>query len=200
MSEVSEKARRSPDNELKLFGRYTFSDVKVRDISLQPYISLKPVLLPWSGGRHEHKKFGKANVNIVERLVNKLMRPGKMGGKKAHAINIVKTAFRIIELETGENPIQLLVYAIENAGPCEDVTTIAYGGAAYNVAVDVSPLRRIDVALRNIAEGAMRASKKSRMSIEEALAREIVLASRNDQSSYAISKRIEIERIALSSR
>ncbi len=186
--------------ELKLFGRYSFKDVEVRDISLKPYISLKPVLVPWSGGRHEHKRFLKAKVNIVERLVNKLMRPGKMGGKKAHAINIVKSAFRIIELETGMNPIQLLVYAIENAGPCEDVTTIVYGGAAYHVAVDVSPLRRIDVALRNIVEGARNIAKNSRISIEEALAREIILASRNDPASYAISKRIEIERIALASR
>ncbi|HEW93376.1 30S ribosomal protein S7 [Candidatus Geothermarchaeota archaeon] len=185
---------------LKLFGRYSFGDVEVRDISLKQYISLKPVLVPWSGGRHEHKKFGKAEVNIVERLVNKLMRPGKMGGKKAKAINIVKAAFRIIELETGKNPIQLLVYAIENAGPCEDVTTIAYGGAAYTVSVDVSPLRRIDVALKNIVEGAKNRARNNRMSIEEALAQEIILAAKNDLGSYAINKRIEIERIALASR
>jgi len=185
---------------LKLFGRYSFGDVEVRDISLKQYISLKPVLVPWSGGRHEHKKFGKAEVNIVERLVNKLMRPGKMGGKKAKAINIVKAAFRIIELETGKNPIQLLVYAIENAGPCEDVTTIAYGGAAYTVSVDVSPLRRIDVALKNIVDGAKNRARNNRMSIEEALAQEIILAAKNDLGSYAINKRIEIERIALASR
>ncbi len=185
---------------LKLFGRYSFKDVEVRDVSLKDYISLKPVLLPWSGGRHEKRKFEKAKVNIVERLVNKLMRPGKMGGKKQKAIKIVEAAFRIIELETGDNPIQLLVYAIENAGPCEDVTTIAYGGAAYTVSVDVSPLRRIDVALRNIVIGAKNAARHSRMSIEEALAREIILAARNDLGSYAISKRVEIERIAMASR
>ena len=185
---------------LKLFGKYSFEDIVIRDDSIRQYISLKPVLIPWSGGRHEHRRFEKAKVNIVERLVNKLMRPGKMGGKKAKAINTVKTAFQIIELETGINPIQLLVYAIENAGPCEDVTTIAYGGAAYTVAVDVSPLRRIDVALKNIVEGAKRTARNSRITIEEALAREIVLAARGDLGSYAINKRVEIERIALSSR
>jgi len=185
---------------LKLFGKYSFDDINIRDVSLKQYISLKPVLIPWSGGRHEHRKFEKAKVNIVERLVNKLMRPGRMGGKKAKAINIVKTAFQIIELETGMNPIQLLIYAIENAGPCEDVTTIAYGGAAYTVAVDVSPLRRIDVALKNIVEGAKRTARNNRISIEEALAREIILAARGDLGSYAINKRIEIERIALASR
>jgi small subunit ribosomal protein S7 len=169
-------------------------------VGLKQYISLKPVVLPWSGGRHEHKRFGKAQVNIVERLVNKLMRPGKMGGKKAKAMNIVKSAFKIIELETGKNPIQVLIDAIQLAAPCEDVTTIAYGGAVYHVSVDVSPQRRVDVALKNIVVGAKQAAKNSHITIEEALARELILASKGDPSSYAISKRIEIERIALSSR
>ncbi|PCN50643.1 30S ribosomal protein S7 [Candidatus Geothermarchaeota archaeon ex4572_27] len=186
--------------ELKLFGRYTWSDVVVEDIGLKDYICLKPMILPWSGGRHEHKRFGKAEVNIVERLVNKLMRGGRNGGKKAKAIKIVKAAFRIIELETGRNPIQVLVDAIQLAAPCEDVTTIAYGGAVYHVAVDVSPQRRVDVALRNIVVGAKEAAKSNHISIEEALARELILASKGDPASYAISKRIETERIALASR
>jgi small subunit ribosomal protein S7 len=190
----------SKDIELKLFGRYSFKDVNIEDVGLKEYISLKPVVLPWSGGRHEHKRFGKAQVNIVERLVNKLMRPGKMGGKKAKALNIVKSAFKIIELETGKNPIQVLIDAIQLAAPCEDVTTIAYGGAVYHVSVDVSPQRRVDVALKNIVVGAKQAAKNSHITIEEALARELILASKGDPSSYAISKRIEIERIALSSR
>lgn len=185
---------------LKLFGKYSFKDIEVRDASLRDYISLKPVLLPWSGGRHERRKFEKAKVNIVERLVNKLMRPGRMGGKKAKAIKIVEASFKLIEFETGDNPIQLLIYAVENAGPCEDVTTIAYGGAAYTVSVDVSPLRRVDVALKNIVIGARNTARNNRITIEEALAREIILAARNDLSSYAISKRVEIERVALASR
>ena len=185
---------------MKLFGRYDFREVKVEDPSLAPYISLKPTIIPWSGGRHEHKRFEKRKVNIVERLTNKLMRPGKMGGKKAKAIDIVKVAFKIIELETGENPIQVLVRAIEKAAPCEDVTTISYGGAVYHVSVDVSPQRRVDVALRNLTEGARKAVHANRITIEEALAREIIAASKGLTSSYAISKRIETERIAVSSR
>lgn len=186
--------------DLKLFGRYSYSDVVVDDPGLKDYICLKPMIIPWSGGRHEHKRFGKAEVNIVERLVNKLMRPGKMGGKKAKAISIVKAAFKIIELETGKNPIQVLVDAIQLAAPCEDVTTIAYGGAVYHVSVDVSPQRRVDVALKNIVLGAKEKAKNNQMTIEEALARELILASKGDPNSFAISKRIEIERIALASR
>jgi len=187
-------------NKLKLFGRYNWDGIVIRDFTLKPYICLKPVIVPWSGGRHEHRRFGKSEVNIVERFVNKLMRPGKNCGKKAKAINIVKAAFRIIELETGENPIQVLVRAIENAAPCEDVTTISYGGAIYHVSVDISPQRRVDVALRNLADGARIAAMSNRISIEEVIAKELIAASRNSTASYAINKRIETERIAMASR
>ncbi len=193
---------------LLLFNKWDFKEVKVTDPGLESVISLKPMLVPISFGRHEHKRFGKAEVNIVERLVNSIMHFGKryakntgrMGGKKARAINIVKTAFDIIYLRTGKNPIQVLVKAIENASPNEDTTRIIYGGVVYHVSVDVSPLRRVDLALRFISEGARLAAYSSMKTIEEALADEIILAANNDANSYAIKKKNEQERIAMASR
>ncbi|MBS7660333.1 30S ribosomal protein S7, partial [Candidatus Bathyarchaeota archaeon] len=116
------QAQGSIEDEIKLFGKWSFKDVEVRDLGLKRYICLKPVAIPHSMGRHEHKRFGKAEVNIVERLVNNLMRPGKNAGKKAKAINIVKHAFEIVHLRTGRNPIEVLIRAIENSAPCEDIT------------------------------------------------------------------------------
>ncbi|MEM3124237.1 MAG: 30S ribosomal protein S7, partial [Candidatus Nitrosocaldus sp.] len=126
---------------LMLFNRWDFREVKVTDPGLQSTISLKPMLVPISFGRHEHKRFGKADVNIVERLVNSIMHFGKryakntgrMAGKKARAINIVKTTFDIIHLRTGQNPIAVLVKAVENTSPNEDTTRIIYGGVVYHV-------------------------------------------------------------------
>ena len=186
--------------ETKLFEKWSFKDVQAKDLGLQRYISLKPVVVPHSMGRHEHKRFRKANVNIVERLINNLMRPGKNAGKKAKAMNIVKQAFEIIHLRTGRNPIEALVRAVENSAPCEDTTRISYGGIVYHLSVDVSPQRRIDLALRNICEGARQASINNPRSIEECLAEELVLAANHDMKSYAVSKRHETERIAQSSR
>lgn len=186
--------------EIKLFGKWSYDWVEVRDPSLKRYLCLKPVLLPHTGGRHEHKKFGKASIPIVERLINKLMRPGRNAGKKHLAYNIVKKAFDIIYLKTGENPLQVLVRAIENSAPREDTTRIMYGGIVYHVSVDVSPIRRIDVALRHITEGARLKAFNTPTPIEEALAEEIILAANGDPKSYAVQKRDEIERIALSSR
>ncbi len=186
--------------EIKLFNKWSFEDVKVEDIGLARYICLKPVFFPHSGGRHECQRFKKSEVSIVERLVNQLMRPGKNGGKKARAIQIVKNAFEIIHLKTGQNPIQVLVKAIENAAPCEDTTRISYGGIVYHVAVDTSPQRRVDLALRFIAEGARKAAWGNIKTIDECLADEIILAAQRDSRSYAVQKRDEQERIALSSR
>ena len=186
--------------EIKLFQKWSFKDAQVKDIGLQRYLNLTPMVAPHSMGRHEHQRFRKANVNIVERLINNLMRPGKNAGKKAKTTNIVKQAFEIINLRTGKNPIEVLVKAVENSSPCEDTTRISYGGVVYHLSVDVAPQRRIDLALRHITEGARQASINNPRSIEECVAEELMLAANHDIKSYAISKRHEIERIAQSSR
>ena len=198
MKTLSQKQEQQ--NEIKLFGKWSFKDVQVRDIGLQRYIALKPMVAPHSMGRHEHKRFRKANVNIVERLVNNLMRPGKNAGKKAKATNIVKQALDIIALRTGKNPIQVLVTAVENSAPCEDTTRISYGGVVYHLSVDIAPQRRVDLALRHISEGARQASINNPRSIEECLADELTLAANHDIKSYGVSKRHEIERVAQASR
>lgn len=187
-------------DNLKLFNKWSYRDIVVRDPSLKKYISLKPVIVPHTGGRHEHRRFAKAQVPIVERLINRLMRKARNMGKKHMAYNIVKAAFELIHLRTGQNPIQVLVRAIENAAPREETTRIIYGGIAYHVAVDVAPMRRVDLAIRHITEGAFYCSFRSPKPVEECLADEIIAASQGDSRSYAIQRKDEIERIALSSR
>jgi small subunit ribosomal protein S7 len=186
--------------EIKLFQKWSFKEIKVNDLGLQRYLNLTPMVAPHSMGRHEHQRFRKANVNIVERLINNLMRPGKNSGKKAKSANIVKQAFEIINLRTTKNPVEVLVRAVENSAPCEDTTRVSYGGVVYHLSVDVAPQRRVDLAIRHLTEGARAASANNPRSIEECVADELVLASNNDIKSAGIAKRHEIERIAQSSR
>ncbi len=186
--------------EIKLFQKWSFKDISVVDIGLQRYLNLTPMVAPHSMGRHEHQRFRKAKVNVVERLINGLMRSGKNSGKKAKATNIVKETFEIIYLRTGKNPIEVLVKAVENASPCEDTTRVSYGGVVYHLSVDVAPQRRIDLAIRHITTGARASSANNPRSIQETLADELVLASVKDIKSVAIAKRNEIERVAQSSR
>lgn len=122
----------------KLFGKWDFSEVEVKDPGLKRYICLRPLFYPYSAGRHERRAFGKGEVMVVERLANMLMRPGKNGGKKAHAISIVRHAFEIIHVRTGKNPIQVLVDAIHNSSPKEETTRVAYGGIVYCVSMDLT--------------------------------------------------------------
>jgi small subunit ribosomal protein S7 len=192
--------KQEQEKEVKLFEKWGYKGFEVKDLGLQRYISVKPVVVPHTMGRHEHRRFRKANVNIVERLINNLMRPGRNAGKKAKVTNIVKQAFEIINLRTGKNPVEVLVKAVENCAPCEDTTRISYGGVVYHMSVDISPQRRVDLALRHISEGARRAAINNPRSIEECLADELVLAASRDIKSYAVSKRYELERVAQANR
>jgi len=193
---------------LLLWERWDLTGIKVQDPGLQTVINVKPILIPHSGGRHEHKKFGKTRVNLVERLVNSMMHSGKkyakntgrMGGKKQKSMNVVKTAFAIIELKTGQNPVQQLVKAIENASPNEDTTRLSYGGVVYHQSVDISPVRRVDLALRFISEGVREASFNNPRTVEEVLADEIIQAAAADANSYSVKKKNEQERVAMASR
>lgn len=186
--------------EIKLFGKWDLSEVEVPDLGLQRYISLKPVYFPHSGGRYQDQRFKKAEMNIVERFVNKLMKRGKNAGKKQRAINIARIAFEIIHERTSKNPVQVLVDAICNVAPREETTRLTYGGVAQHISVDVAPSRRVDLSLRFLANAIKQKSFNNIKSVEEVVAEELILAASQDQSSAAVKKKQEIERIALSAR
>ena len=151
-------------SELKMFGKWSPEGIVVEDPGLKRYINLAPILVPRTGGKNAQGRFKKSNYSIVERLINKLMIPGHKGkkhkytssqctGKGITAYKIVENTFTIIEKETKENPIKVLVKAIENGAPREEITTIEYGGARYPQALEVAPQRRIDFALRQMIQG-----------------------------------------------
>merc|ERR1712227_479657 len=85
----------------KLFNKWSYEDVEIRDISLTDYIQIRqPVYLPHSAGRFAQKRFRKAQCPIIERLTNSLMMNGRNNGKKLMAVRIVAHAFEIIHIMT----------------------------------------------------------------------------------------------------
>ena len=196
------------EQKLLLFRKWDTTEIVVQDPGLKTAISLKQVIIPLDFGRSALKRYNKGQVNIVERLANKLMHFGKkyakntgrQGGKKHHSLNIVKTAFEIIHLKTGKNPVEVLVRAVENSAPNEDTTRIVYGGTVYHVSVDVAPLRRIDLALRFIADAIKEATFSNPKPIEEYIAEHLILAANNDPAAPSIKKKNELERVAQASR
>ncbi len=198
--------------DIKLFNKWSFKGVKVDDRGLEAYINLKPMIYPKSGGRYAKQQFYKSKMNIVERLANKLFVPGHKGkkhkytsghcvGKTLNAFAIIDEAFEIIHKRTGQNPIQVLVKAIENAAPLEEVITYQKGGIFVREPVVTSPQRRVDLALRHIAQGTYQKCFNSKKSAAEALAEEILGAYNKDPSkSYAYEERVRREKEAASSR
>ncbi len=201
-------------NNQLLFGKYTYSEVQVRDPSLKSYINLKPVVYPMTYRNNSKKMFSKADINIIERLVNSLMRggtgkkvgghvirtEGRLQGKKMKTIHIVSDAFEIVAKRTNSNPIQVLVFALENSAPIEDTTRVRQGGTVSTISVDMSASRRLDIALKNIALASIIGAFNKKKRIAEALADEIMMAGRNDVNSYAIRIKNEKDRMAKSAR
>ena len=196
------------EQKLLLFRKWDTTEIEINDVGLKTAISLKQIIIPLDFGRSALKRYNKGQVNIVERLANKLMHFGKkyakntgrQGGKKHHSLNIVKTAFEIIHLKTGKNPVEILVRAVENSAPNEDTTRIVYGGTVYHVSVDVAPLRRVDLALRFISDAIKEATFSNPKSIEEYIAEHLILAANNDPIAPSIKKKNELERVAQASR
>jgi len=187
-------------NKVLLFGKYDMSEVVVADGGLAKYIDLTPTNVPHTGGKHANRWFGKSRLSIVERLINNVMRTEKYTGKKLKSYKAVSDAFDIIAAKTKKNPVQVLVDGLENAAPREEVTRLQFGGISVPKAVDVSPQRRLDIALRNISRGVVAASSNNKKAIFECIADEIILAAKGDMTSFAVAKKEEIERVAQSAR
>ena len=198
-------------DEIKTFGKWSTAGIKVNDPGLVDFITLRPTLVPRTGARYAKQKFYKSKIPIVERLINKLMIPGHKGkkhrimsytlsGKAMQSYRIVRDTLSGIEKETGKNPIEIFVRALENAAPREEIVSIEYGGARYPKAVDCAPQRRIDITLRYMVQGAYAKSFNSKRTLSETLAEEIINASRRSGNSNAIARKLEIERQADASR
>lgn len=212
MNEVVEEKKEISKSllQFKIFDLYDISEIKVQDLGLQRTINLEPKLVLRNQGRNV-EKYGQAKVNIVERLINRIATAGHRGkkhrvilghstGKFSKNTKIVLEAFKLIEKKTGKNPVEVFVKAVENSSPRDEVTTIEYGGARYPQSVDVSPIRRVNLALRWIVHGASDKAFNKKKTIAQSLADEIILASEANGESFAVRKRKESEAQADSAR
>lgn len=183
-----------------LFNRWDLSEVQIKDPSLVRYVGLNPVIVPHSTGRYTRQEFNKANMLIVERLINRLMQSETNTGNKQLAIRIVRDAFEMVFQKTKKNPVQVLVEAVANTGPREETVRLKYGGINVPKSVDTAPLRRVNTALYFISEAVNKAAHKSKRPVAAVLADELIAASKGDVKAYAVNKKEERERIAKSAR
>ena len=197
--------------ELKAFDRWSTQGITVKDPGLQNYISVSPRIVPRSSGRHVGNKFYKSRVFIIERLMNKLMVTGHKSkkhfktsyhftGKGNTVYGLIEKVLTQIEQKTKKNPIEIVVAAVENAAPREEVISIEYGGARYPKALECAPQRRIDIALRHLTQFSFHKSFNTKRSIVDVLSEELIAAATMNQNSMALTKKLELERQADASR
>ncbi|MBU0979929.1 MAG: 30S ribosomal protein S7 [Nanoarchaeota archaeon] len=196
---------------IKAFNRWSMEGIKVQDAGLEKYISLEPRIVPRSGAKYAGNRFHKSKVFIAERFMNKIMVPGHKGKKHVkssyHITGKGQTVYKImektlsqVEAKTKLNPIKVLVKAIENAAPREEIISIEYGGARYPKALECAPQRRVDIAIRYMTQGGYQKSFNSKKPIESCLSEEIINAYNLSSGSAAISKKQELERQSDASR
>ena len=65
------------EQKLLLFRKWDTTEIEIKDLGLKTAISLKQTIMPLDFGRSALKRYNKGQVNIVERLANKLMHFGK---------------------------------------------------------------------------------------------------------------------------
>jgi small subunit ribosomal protein S7 len=183
-----------------LFNRWDLSEVQVTDPGLVRYVNLDPVIVPHTFGKLTRQEFNKANMLIVERLINRLMQTEMNTGNKQLAIRIVRDAFEIIYKKTKKNPVQVLVEAVSNTGPREETVRLKYGGINVPKSVDTAPIRRVNSALYFISEAVRKGAHKSKKPAASCLADELIAASKGDVKTYSVNKKEERERIAKSAR
>ena len=181
-----------------LFGQWSVDEIEFTDPSTERYITVTPIA--HTMGRHATKQFDKSQISVAERLINRLMQTDENTGKKQLTTRIVSEAFEIVHDRTDENPVQVLVAAVENAAPREETVRLKYGGISVPKAVDVSPQRRVDQAIKFIAEGVYNDTFKSDTDAAEALADQLLGAANNDVGTYAVNQKEEKERVAAAAR
>jgi small subunit ribosomal protein S7 len=197
--------------KILLFNKWELGEVKVEDAGLERHINLSPIIVPRTSGRFTQLPIRKKHMSIVERFMNKLMVPGHKGkkhkltsgrccGNVATIYKAVEEGFDIIHQKTKKNPVEVLVRAVENSAVLEEIAAYRLGGIIARRAVITSPQRRLDVALKHLAQGIYKSRFKSRKSFAEATAEELILAASNDKKSFAVSERMRIEKEAEGAR
>ena len=205
------KKSKSESDDFLIFDKYSVNDIIVEDQGLKRYINLDAKLVLKSHGRSNTEKFGKAKMNLLERFVGRIGTAGHRGkkhkimtawstGKYSTNMGILLDALEIIEKKTGKNPVQVVVKAVENSCPRDEITVIEYGGARYPQAVDVSPSRRISLAVRYLVQGAYDKAFNKKTKMFQALADELIKAGENSTESFAVKKKSEAEKQADSAR
>jgi small subunit ribosomal protein S7 len=129
----------------------------------------------------------KYNEALVAKFINTLM----FDGKRSTAERIVYGALDIVQEKRGEDPIDTFKRAIDNVQPVIEVKSRRVGGATYQVPVEISPRRRMALAMRWLRNYSR---SRAGRSMTEKLAAELMDAA--EGRGAAVKKREDTHKMA----
>ncbi len=128
---------------------------------------------------------------LVAKLINMVM----LQGKKSLAERIVYSSLGTLKEKTGQDPLEVLKKALDNARPLLETKARRVGGATYQVPIEVRPERGVALAMRWFLDAAR--NRKGEPMIKK-LSNEIMDAF--NKSGTAIKKREDIHKMAEANR
>ena len=131
------------------------------------------------------------NSQLITKFINYLMR----GGKKTVAEHIVYGAMDQIREKLGEDPLEVVVKAVDNVKPRVEVRSRRVGGATYQVPVEISRDRQLALALRWLVSFSR---GRKGVAMQRALAMELMES--YQKQGAAVRKRDETHRMAQANR
>jgi small subunit ribosomal protein S7 len=129
----------------------------------------------------------KFNSELVARVINAIMR----NGKKSTAERVVYGALAEISSKMSDDPVEVLVKAVDSIKPRVEVKSRRVGGATYQVPVEITKNRQLALALRWLVSFS---TGRRGMPLQRALAIELMDAF-NGQGS-AVKKRDDTHKMA----
>jgi len=144
------------------------------------------------GRRHRAEKRSlapdpKLNSELVARLINYLME----WGKKSTAERIVYGALAEVKEKMNQDPLEVLIRAVDNMKPRVEVKSRRVGGATYQVPVEVNRDRQLALSLRWLVSFS---EARKGVPMKKALALELMDAFNNQGN--AIKKRDDTHKMA----
>lgn len=125
----------------------------------------------------------------VAKLINYVLRDGK----KSVAQKIVYDIFDELK-KTNQDPLKILIQALDNVSPVYEVKPRRLGGASYLVPTEVRRERKLFLALSWIIDAARARSNKEFHTFQQKLLAELTEASKNQ--GQAVAKKLQTEKLA----
>lgn len=131
------------------------------------------------------------NSSIIAKLINGIMKDGK----KALAEKIVYGAMDTVKEKVKEDPLKIVLKAIENVRPHVETRSRRVGGATYQVPMEVRKERSFSLGIRWMIQNAREREGKS---FQEKLMGEIIDA--YNKKGGAMKKKETVQKMAESNR